>query len=149
MNIKDQCYESCKNIKYSLILQDSSLMDTIINLDIYGTDFENYFLKSERLYHYLDYHYSESHFVKPRLQKSSIIHINYEESKVWTVTKDAKITMPDMIGNIGGTLGVFIGFSFLGLLGTFIEGMQYLWRKIKSRKRPKSNLPFTVSHSED
>ena len=149
VNLKDQCYESCKSIKYSLILQDSSLMDTIINLDIYGTDFENYFLKSDRLYHFLDYHYKESNFVKPRLQKSSIIHINYEESKVWTVTKDAKITMPDMIGNIGGTLGVFIGFSFLGLLGTFIEGMQYLWRKINSLRRPKSNLPLMVSHSED
>ena len=117
-------------------------MDTIVNLKSYGTDFENYFLKSERLFHYLD-HFSRTEFgfATSRLQRSSLIHINFEESEVWTVTKDAKITLPDMIGNIGGTLGVFIGFSFLGLLDTFIEWMQYLQRKIKSLRRPKSSLP--------
>ena len=62
----------------------------------------------------------------------SIFHVNFEQSKVLTVIKDAKITLPDMIGNIGGTLGVFIGFSFLGLLDTFIEWIQYLHQKIKS-----------------
>ena len=62
----------------------------------------------------------------------SIIHINFEGSKVWTVTKDAKITLPDMIGNIGGTLGVFIGFSFLGLLDTLIEWLEYLRTRIST-----------------
>ena len=86
--------------------------------------------------------WTQREFVEPRLQRSSLIHINFEESEVWTVTKDAKITIPDMVGNIGGTLGVFIGFSFLGLLDTFIEWMQYLQEIIKSLKRPKSSLPL-------
>ena len=67
-----------------------------------------------------------------RLSKMSIIHINFEESKVLTVTKDAKITVADMIGNFGGTLGVFIGFSFLGLLDTLIEWLQYLLTRVAS-----------------
>jgi hypothetical protein len=46
-----------------------------------------------------------------------------------TVTKDAKITIPDMIGNIGGTLGVFIGFSFLGLLDDLVEFFRNLYRR--------------------
>ena len=61
--------------------------------------------------------------------KTALIRINFDENEVWTVTKDAKITIPDMIGNIGGTLGDFIGFSFLGLLDTIIEMFQYLKRK--------------------
>ena len=81
-------------------------------------------------------------FIKSRLQRSSLIHINFKESEVWTVAKDAKITLPDMIGNVGGTLGVFIGFSFLGLLDTFIEGLQYLQQKIKSLRRPESSVPL-------
>jgi hypothetical protein len=64
-----------------------------------------------------------------KTQKTALIRINFDENEVWTVTKDAKITIPDMIGNIGGTLGVFIGFSFLGLLDTLIEMFQYLKRK--------------------
>ena len=117
-------------------------MEKIINLKSYGNDFENYFLKSEKLSDYLEYATNRRSLEKAKLKKSSLIHINFEESKVWTVTKDAKITLPDMIGNIGGTLGVFIGFSFLGLLDTFIEWMQYVKRKIKSLRRPKSSLPL-------
>ena len=106
-------------------------------------DFTNYIVNPERLYRYLGLAYPyEYNFLDGKLQRTSIIHINFEESKVLTVTKDAKITLPDMIGNIGGTLGVFIGFSFLGLLDTFVEGMQYLQRKMKSLRRPKSSLPL-------
>ena len=117
-------------------------MDRIRNLESYGDDFVDYFTKTERLLPYMDWFNTQRGFVVPRLQRSSLIHINFEESKVWAVTKDAKITIPDMVGNIGGTLGVFIGFSFLGLLDTFIEWMQYLQEKFKSLKRPKSSSPL-------
>lgn len=143
MNLRDQCYESCKNVKYSLNLLKNSKIDAgNLNLKTYGMDFEKYFMKSDRLSHYVDWFHIQSLFVKSRLQRSSIISINFEESKALTVTKDAKITLPDMIGNIGGTLGVFIGFSFLGLLDTLIEWMQYLQEKIKSLRRPKSSVPL-------
>ena len=69
-----------------------------------------------------------------KMQKISLIHINFEEPEVLTVTKDAKITLPDMIGNIGGTLGVFIGFSFIGLMDTIIELSQYLKQKMRQKK---------------
>ena len=142
MDLKYQCYESCKHVKYSLYLLQNSKIDKIINLESYGDDFNNYFTKSERLFHYMGKPWTPRDFVEPRLQRSSLIHINFDESKVWSVTKDAKITIPDMVGNIGGTLGVFIGFSFLGLLDTFIEWMQYLQKKMKSLKRPKSSSPL-------
>ena len=60
------------------------------------------------------------------MKGATLVHINFEELNAWAVTKDAKITIPDMVGNIGGTLGVFIGFSFLGLLDDLVEFFQYL-----------------------
>ena len=41
--------------------------------------------------------------------------------------KDAKVTFADMLENIGGTLGVFIGLSFVGLLDFFI----WIWDWVK------------------
>ena len=138
MDLKDHCYESCKNVKYSMYTLENSLMDVNLNLENYGEEFLNHYLKSERLHSYMGNFDTQNKFLAPKLKKTSLVHINFEESKVFTVTKDAKITMPDMIGNVGGTLGVFIGFSFLGLLDVLIESIQYLQRKIKSLGRKKS-----------
>ena len=142
--LKGSCYESCKNIKYSLIVLENAPIDKTLNMDKYGEEFKNFVFNPERLYSYLGLEHGlgmEMDY-KKRLQRMSIFHVNFEQSKVLNVIKDAKITLPDMIGNIGGTLGVFIGFSFLGLLDTFIEWMQYLHQKIKSLRRPKSSVPL-------
>ena len=112
-------------------------MDQLLHLDDYGEDFAKYFRKSERLLRYLGTFYDydgQDRFLIPQLKRNSIIHINFEEAEVMTVTKDAKITLPDMIGNVGGTLGVFIGFSFLGLFDTLVEWLQYLRSKMASLK---------------
>ena len=68
----------------------------------------------------------------------SLIHINFEEYNVLTVTKDAKITTPDIVGNVGGTLGIFLGFSCLGLLDILIELVNYY--KVLSTKSVKKKL---------
>ena len=138
MDLKDLCYESCKNVKYSMTVAETSYMNVNMNMDNYGEEFLNHYLKSERLHSYFGKFDTMYDFLRPKFKKSSLVHINFEESKVFTVTKDAKITMPDMIGNVGGTLGVFIGFSFLGLLDVLIELVQYVQRKMKSLRRQKS-----------
>ena len=84
---------------------------------------------------YLGFLNSENEFLTPKLERMSLIHINFEESQVLAVTKDAKVTLPDMVGNIGGTLGVFIGFSFLGLLDVSIRCLQYLRGKIANSSK--------------
>ena len=142
LGLHNSCYEACNYVKYSMILNEDLPMtdccfpkngydsdNRLLSFDRYGEEFINYLYKSERLYRYLGHFLGKKPFLKPKLEKLSLIHINFEESRVWTVTKDAKITTSDMIGNIGGTLGVFIGFSFLGLLDTLIEVAQYLLRK--------------------
>ena len=137
-NLKGSCYESCKNVKYNLVVLENAPIDKTLNVDKYGQEFRNFVFNPERLYSYLELEDPEldGDFMERRLkrmqsERMSIFHVNFEQSKVLTVIKDAKITLPDMIGNIGGTLGVFIGLSFLGLLDTFIEWIQYLHQKIK------------------
>ena len=77
-----------------------------------------------------EYFWNKDDFYEFELKRTSLIRINFEDSEVLTVTKDAKITLPDMIGNIGGTLGVFIGFSFLGLLDYVIDQIdQFMQRR--------------------
>ena len=133
VEILDSCYQSCKQIKYSLkSLKDSSMNEALLNFEDYGQEFGQYFLQYDKLYHVLGNHTSKDDFLKSRLAKVSLVHINFAESDVLTVTKDAKITTPDMVGSIGGTLGVFIGFSFLGLLDTLIEFFQYIHQRRNS-----------------
>ena len=65
---------------------------------------------------------------------SSMVHINFENPKVTVFTKDSKLTKEYLIGNIGGTFGVFIGFSFVGLLDSFIVFFNWISEKIPIRK---------------
>ena len=76
--------------------------------------------------------------IKEKMRRTSMVRINFDKKQFLTVTKDAKITVPDMIGNVGGTLGVFIGFSFLGLLDTIIEFYHYLKKKNIFPQKAKS-----------
>ena len=101
------------------------------NIDRFGKEYSNFF---ENM---LILDVSTEKSLKEKLKRTSMIHINFDKKKFSTVTKDAKITIPDMIGNIGGTLGVFIGFSFLGLLDMMVEFFKYLLRKNLFPCKPK------------
>ena len=118
--------------------------------DSYGEKLIERLNKSERLYWdivdgKISFNFELDVSLKQKLQKMSLIHINFEESEVWRVTKDAKITTSGMIGSIGGTLGVFIGFSFLGLLDTFTKWLQYIKRKLGLLKVRRSQKKIMVS----
>ena len=135
VGLKDGCYESCRSVKYIFKLLENSILDTKVKLDSYGEKLIERLTKSERLYWDIAdgkifFNLELDVSLKQKLQKMSLIHINFEESEVWRVTKDAKITMPGMIASIGGTLGLLIGFSFLGLLDTFTGWLQYFKRKL-------------------
>ena len=101
-----------------------------MKFESFGEDFNDHILRPEKLIKYrgLKRFYGRPlSFLQDRFKRVTLVHINFEELTALTVTKDAKITIPDMIGNIGGTLGVFIGFSFLGLLDDLIELFQSLY----------------------
>ena len=147
INEQEKCIEPCQEFKYSMVLlEDLPMTDAIVNdfkheingmkFGSFGEDFNNLFLRSKQLIQYRGYYGGTSNnydkadtFLQEKLKRATLIHINFEELKAWAVTKDAKITIPDMVGNIGGTLGVFIGLSFLGLLDDLVEFFQYLHQR--------------------
>jgi hypothetical protein len=53
--------------------------------------------------------------------KRSVLKVNifYDELKTTTITQDAKTSLSDFISSIGGTLGLFLGFSFLSFIELF------------------------------
>ena len=135
LDLHKGCHKACRRIMYGLsAASDLPMTETLLSFESYGKEFAKYFLQPSKLFDYLGTHYNRNGFLKPKMESMSLISINFDGPEVLTVTKDAKITLPDMIGNIGGTLGVFIGFSFLGLLDTLIELFQYVREKM--RKRP-------------
>ena len=101
------------------------MTDTILNFESYGDDYANYF-QNNLLGGARSSFGNMNKFLDFKLKKTSLIHINFDEAEVWTMKKDAKATLANMIGNIGGTLGVFIGFSFVGLLKSMIDFFLYL-----------------------
>ena len=50
------------------------------------------------------------------MARTSLVHVNFNKLEANKITKDAKVTFPDALGNIGGTFGVFLGLSFVGIL---------------------------------
>ena len=50
----------------------------------------------------------------------ALVNINFGEPQALKITKDAKATFADKVGNIGGTFGIFMGFSILGLYDLFV-----------------------------
>ena len=69
-----------------------------------------------------------------RNMKMAILHMNFEDTKVTCFTMDAKVSIGDMIGAIGGTLGLFIGFSFMGTLDDIINFILAVWNKCNKTK---------------
>ena len=58
-----------------------------MNFDVYGEEFADYLYQSRKLLRYLGNFYKRQDFLKPKLERMSLIHINFEESRVFTVTK--------------------------------------------------------------
>ena len=143
LDAQEKCFEACKQIKYGLVLlEDLPLTDALQDYNFkkfesFGDDFNNLFLRPEKLIQYRgfkSFYGLPTTFLQEKLNRATLVHINFEELKVWTVTKDAKITILDMIGNIGGTLGVFVGFSFLGFLDHLFKLFKYLRPSLPSQK---------------
>ena len=106
-----ECPQQCKRTHYSLSFDENRLstMADLYDLRIYfGSEWSNYSAGDTFL------------------MDTAIVHVNFiqKEATVWT--KDARVTFADMLGTIGGTFGVFIGLSFLGILDFFIG----IWNKI-------------------
>ena len=68
----------------------------------------------------------KSNYLKEALKMFSLVQINFKSIEITTVTKDVKVSIPDMIGTIGGTFGIFLGLSTLGLVQSLLDFIEQL-----------------------
>ena len=47
-----------------------------------------------------------------------------------------------MLGNVGGNMGLFIGFSFIGVLGSLLDNLLKLWKSSCSNKKAGQKRTF-------
>ena len=64
----------------------------------------------------------------------SLVQIYFDNPQKTLVTKDAKVTVPDMVSNIGGTIGIFLGLSTVSILDIMMEWMKNI-RFFEATKR--------------
>ena len=69
------------------------------------------------------------HYVKGNAKAFSMVQIYFHDPQMTVITKDAKVTMPDKVSNIGGTIGIFLGLSALSLMDLVIEYSKFIKRK--------------------
>ena len=63
---------------------------------------------------------------------SNDAHFSFQLGMVKTVARELLVyDTNDMIGSIGGSLGLFLGFSFFGIVSFFIDKLFIFWIKIK------------------
>ena len=63
---------------------------------------------------------------KMRLEKLAFVKINFDNALMTKIVKDQRVSMADKISSIGGTLGLFTGFSIISI----IEIVYWVWRGI-------------------
>ena len=99
----DKCLPECSYVQYSasvLKSEDLSLKELCIVNETYA--FDNFNTLTEMQHSDL----ADTH---------TIVKVNFDDPKLLVITKDAKMTIPDMVGSIGGTFGVFIGKHLFNL----------------------------------
>ena len=74
--------------------------------------------------------YDIEDYVKMSGETFSIFHIFLDKPEVTVITKDAKVTLADMVSNIGGTVGIFLGLSTLSVLDLLIDWCQWAKKSI-------------------
>ena len=72
---------------------------------------------------------NEPHNEVQLMRRTSLVHVNFIEPEATLITKDAKVTVPDQVSNIGGTIGIFLGLSTISLLDIIIEQLWKLKKK--------------------
>ena len=130
--LKQQCPKACISIQYSITFEDTLIDKQAEYLKLaksFGEDWKNYILDETSTLFYADWEntiYEYNNEVK-LMTRTSLVHVNFIKPEATLITKDAKVTFADQLGNIGGTFGVFLGLSFVGILDLMIVCFQWMY----------------------
>ena len=127
-----QCMPGCWSIEYTPYLMSQFPINTdkprnknddvirnYIYKGIYDPATGNTYGKPNPLIVVDQVNVTASQYESEMTSKLALININFGEPQATVITKDAKVTFPDMLANVGGTFGIFLGFSFLGVYDFF------------------------------
>jgi hypothetical protein len=115
--LQTECLEPCSLNKYTSSLTNQRPSNQRRHGDPTHDAVFGYFLKTKRsIITKLRHNETLLSFENRRWAKTSIVHVNFEDPQVTFVIKDAKVTFEDKLANIGGTFGLFLGFSFVGVI---------------------------------
>lgn len=78
-----------------------------------------------------------------KFDQSTVLAVNvfYISSSYMKISENPSILIYDLLPNIGGTMGLFVGISvlsFVEFVEIAIELLAILWRKLKNSQRFKS-----------
>ena len=82
-----------------------------------------------------------SAYLKRISQSYSLLQIFFQSPQKTVITKDAKVTETDMVSNIGGTIGIFLGLSTISVLDKIIDWLVIFYAtkvdKIKNKRQAR------------
>ena len=118
MKMLENCPVDCNFIKYTPnILEKETFKREAYDYDEVKADVLGEYLEST--FSYVDAPYQ------------SMVQINFASPHATVMTQDAKVTFSDSLGTIGGTFGVFMGLSIVGLLDKMIDWLQHIHRIVQ------------------
>ena len=118
MKMLENCPVDCNFIKYTPnILEKETFKREEYDYDEVKADVLGEYLEST--FSYVDAPYQ------------SMVQINFASPHATVMTQDAKVTFSDSLGTIGGTFGVFMGLSIVGLLDKMIDWLQHIHRIVQ------------------
>ena len=127
-NLTENCPVSCSHIEFrSSILKADTLSSDV--LEYLAPKFVDFDVRSKILNNF------------GKASHNTFVQINYDYPMITHITKDARVTFSDILGNIGGTFGIFLGASFMGLYDDAIE----LFQNFNRRFVVKQNIPVSGS----
>ncbi len=64
----------------------------------------------------------------------AMVSVNFGPGYGTNLVQDARVTFPDKLGNIGGTIGIFVGVSFLTLYEYASNILGFFNRKVAGKE---------------
>ena len=128
------CPKMCSYKQYKMLSLDNVRFDRFV----YGNEYVEYLINNptKQLLDELQHpssgdvkFNSREVYIRKNGEAFSMVQFFFHDPQMTVITKDAKVTLPDMVSNIGGTIGIFLGLSTLSVLDILIEFFNFI--KIK------------------
>ena len=77
-------------------------------------------------------------YLKKSSESYTYLQIFFEDPQKIVITQDAKVTETDMVSNIGGTIGIFLGLSaisFLDIIADWVKDIIFAFKSFKSASK--------------